>query len=363
MRIDWIGFSDFDEYFSFRYPADVDDLEKKEKMRRELWWRFNPPASVDNDPVIAVRDDDSKLIGQFVGLPTRLWVEGKTVTSCWSVDMWTVPEARGKGVMSTIIKNLGEKYPFMIAPGSNPIAQRRFSPPAFEHISDFYRYIGVINAGAFIKYFQPKAPALALARPFAFLVPKARKLPTPEGVEVRRIDSFDQEFDGLWERLRGNFSVIAERTADWLKWRFDSCPFRTYHRFAVYEKGTLAGYLVMRWFKQGGAMRGFITDIFTDFKHPALTRALLNAAYDAAKENGVDFITIIASGKALEPRLKESRFFRIPFESFDTIRNNTDEPEIAKIITAKENWFLTQADSDYDLNIIGLSEEKLFLAK
>ena len=84
------------------------------------------------------------------------------------------------------------------------------------------------------------------------------------GVEVFRLESFDDRIDGLWERVSPEHQVIGIRDSDHLNWRFNTpVPDAAYHCIAAACGKILLGYLIYRIVEQDGEHYGDISSIFS----------------------------------------------------------------------------------------------------
>jgi hypothetical protein len=79
------------------------------------------------------------------------------------------------------------------------------------------------------------------------------RLPLAEGVtaltvpeQVVEVDAPDERFDRLWERVRGDYAIIAQRDARQLEWRYRANPAEQYRLIAYSERGEAWGYAVFK---------------------------------------------------------------------------------------------------------------------
>ncbi len=68
----------------------------------------------------------------------------------------------------------------------------------------------------------------------------------PRRARIETLDRFDSRFAPLWERYRDDYRCTEERSLDWLRWRFDEAPRRTYTRLALVTGGEILRYAVIR---------------------------------------------------------------------------------------------------------------------
>ena len=52
------------------------------------------------------------------------------------------------------------------------------------------------------------------------------------------LTDYDERFDILWQKAIKSYSLIGERTSEFLHWRFTLCPFKKFSTFALIDKET-----------------------------------------------------------------------------------------------------------------------------
>ncbi len=357
MEVVKMGLSGLDEYIAFRRP-NVTDERKKAALRKELEWYFSIPWG-DGDIVRVLIADDGRPAGNVIAMPVRLHAGGKDVSGSWIIDTYTDSGYRRRGVASKIISRMAEEFEFLLAAGANRMAEGLYAGEEYVFMARFKRYAAVLNPHGFLAHYAEKKAVLKYLAPAAFLIPGPAGFKAGAGRETAVFDRFDSGFDALWEETKDCFQIVTHRTSEWLEWRFDACPHRDYTRISLHEKGALHGYLVMRWIDTEGARAGFVTDIFTDMRRPVCVKALLDAAVREARARGLDYLTVIASEPRLESTLRSLRFLPLPYHSHDKARKSGDS-SLDAVLSVRENWFLTLANADYDLNLLPLEEEELF---
>ena len=76
------------------------------------------------------------------------------------------------------------------------------------------------------------------------------------------LDRFDAGFDRFYGRLQPRFEFLIEKNAAWMNWRFCDRPGRPYTAAAVECGGELAGYAVLkRWREPDGYTKAHIVDL------------------------------------------------------------------------------------------------------
>jgi len=122
------------------------------------------------------------------------------------------------------------------------------------------------------------------------------------GFRARRtfdVDSFDTRFDELWSRIGARYSLVGEKRAEFLNWRYSASPLTRYRVFGVAsrDEDRIDGYIVYR-----------IDDTsahIADFAHDSENLALegLLARFSAFQRRaGVNYVraTVAASADVLD---------------------------------------------------------------
>ena len=173
------------------------------------------------------------------------------------------------------------------------------------------------------------------------------RIRAPRDVVAEPLSHFDSRFDRLWHRAACQFDVIGERTADYLNWRFTSCPDLDYEIFTLAERATgeLLGYVV--WYADEGAIS--ISDLLA-IDEP--TTSLLLAEFSrCARRSRSSAIRFGCFGSP--------EFYRqLQLAGFQRRQNR--HPVLGRLGAATEaateaatcqgaRWYLTLADSDTDV--------------
>lgn len=170
---------------------------------------------------------------------------------------------------------------------------------------------------------------------------------TPPGCRVEIVERFDARFDDLWQAASREFSIIGERNAAYLNWRYEECPDALYRAFCLVDKtNRLLGYLVFYVDAQGFA---WISDLL--FADPAVLDALLAEFVRYQRSQPVKAIHFTYFG---------TRIVTDCMQRFGFLKRHSDRRLYAYLaqggadsdqaaILNRENWFLTKADSDTDV--------------
>ena len=108
------------------------------------------------------------------------------------------------------------------------------------------------------------------------------------GLEVALRDAaFDSEFTELYRRYTGHGTVMVERSADYLNWRYRANPVHRHEVMTAHRGGHLVGYAV---FRQEGTM-AVLADLFTA-DGSAVVTDLAHGVARLARQRGLDAVSI-----------------------------------------------------------------------
>ncbi len=150
-------------------------------------------------------------------------------------------------------------------------------------VSSAPRLARVLDWRAFLRRKLP-APLAAAAGALANAAQSLRyrsSAAVPRGFAIREVGRFDERFDELWSRVKGDYPVMVARTARYLSWRYGD-PRRSYRAWCIEEAGggTLRGYAVTAARGDaGGLTRATVVDLLCARNDRAwVARALIAAA-------------------------------------------------------------------------------------
>jgi len=106
------------------------------------------------------------------------------------------------------------------------------------------------------------------------------------------LDRFDERTDALWARVRGEYDIAGERTAELRNWRYTDRRSGPASILAIVYCDEVFGVIVAK--RDGDTLRIF--DLFTDPQHPGVGAVLLHVAVVRAKSTGPPGLVLAASG-------------------------------------------------------------------
>lgn len=147
---------------------------------------------------------------------------------------------------------------------------------------------------------------------------------------------FDERFDGLWERARGEYEIVGERTSAFLAWRCPSPEVAT----LVRRSGELAAYAVVERDPATGAAH--VRDLFG---HKRVLGALLDLLLPALWRRRAVSVSLRLLGAPEVVALLEARGFERRAESRTAVVQAGRDAAGERLEDAKR-WHLFDVDED-----------------
>lgn len=156
---------------------------------------------------------------------------------------------------------------------------------------------------------------------------------------LRWVEQADARFDALWDATRHDYDVIGCRDADFLRWRFfDNPACRVRAATLCGPGGELRSYAIVE--RRGTAAH--ILDLFG--KHEALGE-LLEELLPALRADGASSASFAFLGPAAVRELLAAHGFS-PRQPGPALFFDANPDALARTMTDKERWYVTDADDD-----------------
>lgn len=325
------------------------------------FWNWLYLGNTAKGSINFVAESDGKIIGHFPNVLERLKVNENIYLSGIVLQLTTHPDYRNKG----IFKNLGKasieelsrlKIPFSFAFPNDK------SRPGFTDRLGFFSIVTLrlLAKPLYIKNILKKIiknPALTwllyyILCPFNFVFFYPYRIQKkPKGLKIEARECFGAEFDSLWEQTMAQAKVMVPRDKAFLNWRFILRPNQGYQILAALKNSELMGYIVTRKADIFSLRVGIIMDYFVVLGKGNIFDALLLAAIDSFKKDGMDLcITACLKDNIYYRVLKNIGFVQIP-EKLNPRklvlvgRVNQDVADKDIFLDGK-NWFLNFSDWD-----------------
>jgi SAM-dependent methyltransferase len=235
-----------DSFFKRAYsPGDeykilplFNDIFKVDRTMEHWFWKFrdNPFGS---HKIFEAFSGDDRLVAHYAGYPVPFYSSTEKTRqffSCQIGDTMTSPEVRNIGLGKTgLLAQISHHFCEKFCRGKVPFIYG-FNTGKIKKIG--MRYLGY-------QYIDPVTLWVRdiLKTPF-----KPPKLLTRliGAYSVEEIHSVNGEWDDLFNRVCNAYKFLVRRDADYVLWRYISCPDKVHRIFAVRKSGRLVGWSVFR---------------------------------------------------------------------------------------------------------------------
>jgi hypothetical protein len=294
-------------------------------------WKFrdNP---VGNVQIAVAAHETQGIVGTYTAMPVRIWLEGQPAVAAQGLDMWVLPGWRRHGARPGLFVHIGWKQYELY--GGTGAGQSRFHYgwpiPNWRIGQKYLRYENIRDWDFLFRQIpEGGLPARSL----------------PADLDVRRVDRFGAEVDGLWDSLKNTMGLAIMRDAIYLNWRYADSPDARYELFECRDRrtGALRGVCVtgLRDFLFPGAC--FIVDWLCPRDDFDATTAMVGACEQHASQQGAKLISTLFP--QLDPRFL--LFQQLGYQVYGTsyflvvIPFDTHGTQFYR-----EQWYHTCGDSD-----------------
>lgn len=327
-----------------------------------LWqWQFviNPNVK-DKLPEKLVLEKDGKVVGFIGGFPLQLKLENNIYTVLSSANFMVDPNFPGRGVdlaknyfdlpgmrltlsagetAARLLRILGAKT----ISGKRIIALKVYcSRKILSELANNRKFAAVFKNNKILDYISKLCDFILKFRDKLLL--KA----AINGIQIREITQFNEDFDLFWKDVSSNYRNIFVRNKEYLNWRFFQAPFEMSRVFAAYNKNNqLKGYIVTVTVVKKNIYCGKIVDYLVPADDDKIIAALIHYALKNLKTYGVDLVyselftdefraAFLSCGFWLFSRSRPN-----PIWIKDNSRLNNSED-----FTNRNNWFYTGSEGD-----------------
>ncbi|MGE3172605.1 MAG: GNAT family N-acetyltransferase [Planctomycetota bacterium] len=302
------------------------------KARSMAHWRWKFLDNPVGEMHIAVAEHETQgIVGTYTCMPVRVQMDGEQLVAAQGLDMWVLPDFRRHGSRPGLFVHIGWKM-YEIFGGTGK-GQARFHygwPIPNWRIGQKYLRYENIRDWDFL--FRP--------RPEAGFAPR----PVAKGLQVRAVERFAQDVDGLWDQLKNATALAIVRDARYLNWRYADAPDVDYTLFECRD--------------QGGVLRGVAVYSKSDFLFPgtativdwlcpvdddAAMTALVAACEQRCNEVGATVLATLFP--QMDPRFL--KFQALGFQVYGTSYFLVVIPfDSHGTLYYREQWYHTAGDSD-----------------
>lgn len=325
---------------------DKNGSPKKETIIR---WQFleNPVAKTYVD--IAVDKLTEEVAAIYAIFPVRFKLEDKVVIGSQSLDTITDVNHRGKGLFINLAKSVFQK-------AKNDDVKFVYGFPNGNSIYGFEKKLewSVLDPVPFLikplrtSYFTKKVPFFGWL-PNINLVRK-KNARNPQFI-IKKIRSFPQEVDKIWESFSNVIAVGIQRDKAYLTWRYVNKPEENYQILHAYSKeGIYLGFVVYTVKEKHNGKIGYIMELIYDPITPKIGKLLLEYAVNEINLSKADCVlSWCLSHSPNYHSYKSIKFFNMP-EKLRPIELHfgarSFDKDYEAIILNRKNWYLSYSDSD-----------------
>ena len=324
-------------------------------------WHWKYPSNPYDVGSSTVYEIDGKIVGCMHNVPNKLRVGEEQLQCDLGSDMAVHPDYRDQGISSKMRdynreekKRLGFEIAYYVT--SNPRlierSERRREP--FPHTIN--NYVHIFDVDLQLEKMPMKDPRM---KKYGYLsldvlnrlrhAFQAKVEPKPG--EITQITTFDGSYQGFWEKYRGGYDFIVDRSKLYMNWRFCDPRGGGFKVFKAGDGEVPRGYLVLfiNYMIEGYPL-GYIVDLLADDHRTA--RSLVSFSIDYFKGEGVNIINSLGiSGSSTCRALEANGFINslIPLKLYfggNELRSN-DETLLNVIRnTDKDRVYLSYGDID-----------------
>ena len=251
------------------------------------YWKFRDNPASDLILISLAETEDGRIVGMYPLLIMEYKVKDEYMLAVQLVEIAIHPDFRGRWIVREL------KY-FLQPPTIESGVRFGFGFPTREHAKVGIRYMGYNLLGELpimglsVDRYPVTGDGLArrIAGGILYRVSwlgcylrlrrsAMRRRASRSSLEFVEIDSFDERFDDLWERISREYRVIAHRSSRYLNWRYVENPMSDFTVLAAIADGAIAGYMVFTTRVEEGNRNGIVFDYVYGKDKPAEGKLLL----------------------------------------------------------------------------------------
>jgi len=323
--------------------------EEKDKLDPRFWrWEFM--EGPDGKAFIYVVEDQDKIIGHFADIPRRFSVQGEVVLGTLSLDLMVHPDCWRKGIFEAMGKYGAQRVKqengiFLTAFPIRLETIRGLKKIGWREVVELpvlvfpIRFQGILNR---YLHFPPLSfLAGGAARFFYLLFFGWKKKKGTEEMEIERVGSLDDPFDGFWQKVYSLHPIMGIRNRNYLTWRYLQHPSRNYTIFRAIKNGEMRGYIVLRKVELLNFNSAVIVDLLA--VDEATILALVERGIQHSQQEGADLLGFMVPQDHLYYKILRRRGFLPSLKTFLFMVYPHSDREI---LLFPGKWYVTWGDTD-----------------
>lgn len=308
--------------------------------RAHILWRYRDNPAGKGRPTYWLCVEDSRILGVLGALPVALSIDGTVRRAAYLVEFIVLPDERGRGIGSSLVRAAGEAHQTLIAIGITPDSRR-----VFERFG--YAYLGMLPYLVRPMDRPPAVRRLLRIAPVHNLIASMNWKRPPHlhhGFDFEQVDAFADDVDLICEAMGGERHVIARRDRESLNWKYASQPRMSYEIHRLSAEGDMLGYAVLRCVEREGARVGLLVEFLAAVGH---LHTLVDAALTRFAALEVTEVRTFLLG-APSARVLARLGFYLDHPWKHIMVTTRDRARYARRINRRRAWRLTRGDSDLD---------------
>lgn len=327
----------------------------KTESKKHWEWEYIKNPGGRGEILLAV--DEEQIAGHYAVTPQRMKFHDNRLMATLSLDTMVHPDYRGQKMFTILASRLYED----LGKKGMPITYGFPNENSIHGILSSLNWTEISTMPVLQKTIETeKVVSRAIKAKFvgkiASVFLKSKRLtemPLSRGDDwiVGKIDTFDEEFDAVFDQGSADIKVITIRDSKYLNWRFIEKPENDYECFCISRAGKKYGYIVLKIEEKFDLTSGFIIDYFSRGNDPKLDMQLISWGTDYLNYRRADIIVVMMfSHLSYFTVFRKLGYFKIPKRFFPKdiyfcARKNNNSIDF-NLITDKTSWYLTWADTD-----------------
>lgn len=248
-------------------------------------WKFGHLVTMPDLTCIAVAD--GKVVSHHATIPTITKIGRRCYMASQNVDMCTLPDFRGQGIMgqllelhrrSSILHNISIDYAFPNDKSRQLVSLNGYSGAEvklnqFEFVADPDRFF--TGASSRLKRIGYRVLSKIWSDPLE-----------DTSITASSAQTFGREVDRLFARASAEFDFVVLRNKEYLNWRYGDRRGGPFNLRLFHDNGDLIGYMVTKREAIDGTPNVTIVDILMDPDRLADLPKLIDDAVVTARQEG-----------------------------------------------------------------------------
>jgi hypothetical protein len=345
---------DRDAVFAFLrsvYPRDY-----AERVIRQWDWKYDAnPFKQTPEPHVTLLKDGARVIGLYGRFALPFYIEGRERWGSLGGDWVVHPEYRDRRLSRRLWEAYRQPHIALHFSWQNEESVRRRGRHEDVNRVQLAPLVKPIDFGHLVHQLSGRAwarhPVNLAAAGLRTIARPLRRCVAVDGVTISRIEGFDERFDALAWRARGDYPVMVARGERYLNWRFVERPDARYTVLAATNRSELLGYVVLRSAEKEDGRWGHLVDFLVAEHSVSIIAQLMDAGIEHLRRDGVKAISCRAVVPPYRQALYRCGFYVVQWgpRGYLAAWPKEGDPDYA-VFRDVRKWFVTMGDGDLELD-------------